>query len=76
LAGLAIVVWHLYSVIFDPDVYPMETAWLTGRSVKRKRPEQLEALESDAAESIGEVRPPEGVAVEPGEQKGPPKTGR
>ena len=36
LAGLAIVVWHFYSVIFDPDVYPMETAWLTGRSVKRK----------------------------------------
>ena len=34
LAALAILVWHLYSVIFDPDVYPMETAWLTGRSVK------------------------------------------
>lgn len=42
LAGLAILVWHLYSVIFDPDVYPMETAWLTGRSVKRKRQEQPE----------------------------------
>jgi cytochrome b subunit of formate dehydrogenase len=39
LAGLAIVVWHLYSVIFDPDVYPMETAWLTGRSVKPRRQE-------------------------------------
>ncbi len=44
LAGLAIVIWHLYSVIFDPDVYPMETAWLTGRSVKHKSPE-LEAQE-------------------------------
>jgi cytochrome b subunit of formate dehydrogenase len=32
LATLAIVVWHFYFVIFDPDVYPMDTAWLTGRS--------------------------------------------
>ena len=24
LATLAIVVWHFYSVIFDPDVYPLE----------------------------------------------------
>jgi cytochrome b subunit of formate dehydrogenase len=36
LASLAIVVWHFYSVIFDPEVYPMDTAWLTGRSVKHK----------------------------------------
>jgi cytochrome b subunit of formate dehydrogenase len=32
LATLAILVWHLYFVIFDPVVYPMDTAWLTGRS--------------------------------------------
>jgi cytochrome b subunit of formate dehydrogenase len=30
LAALAIVVWHLYFVIFDPRVYPMSGAWLTG----------------------------------------------
>ena len=35
LATLAIVVWHFYTVIFDPDVYPMDTAWLTGVSVKK-----------------------------------------
>jgi cytochrome b subunit of formate dehydrogenase len=34
LATLAIVVWHFYSVIFDPDVYPLNTAFLTGNSVK------------------------------------------
>jgi cytochrome b subunit of formate dehydrogenase len=34
LATLAIVVWHFYTVIFDPDVYPMDTAWITGVSVK------------------------------------------
>jgi cytochrome b subunit of formate dehydrogenase len=32
LASLAIVVWHFYSVVFDPAVYPMDKAWLTGRS--------------------------------------------
>jgi cytochrome b subunit of formate dehydrogenase len=31
LASLAILVWHFYSVIFDPMVYPMDPAWLTGR---------------------------------------------
>jgi cytochrome b subunit of formate dehydrogenase len=35
LATLAIVVWHFYSVIFDPDVYPLNTAFLTGASVKK-----------------------------------------
>jgi cytochrome b subunit of formate dehydrogenase/DnaJ-class molecular chaperone len=35
LATLAIVVWHFYSSIFDPDVYPLNTAFLTGRSVKK-----------------------------------------
>jgi cytochrome b subunit of formate dehydrogenase len=30
LATLAIVVWHFYSVIFDPDIYPLNTAFLTG----------------------------------------------
>lgn len=35
LATLAIVVWHFYSIIFDPDVYPLNTAFLTGASVKK-----------------------------------------
>ena len=34
LATLAILVWHLYTVIFDPDVYPLDTTFLTGVSVK------------------------------------------
>jgi cytochrome b subunit of formate dehydrogenase/5-methylcytosine-specific restriction endonuclease McrA len=31
LAVLAIVIWHLYHVIFDPAVYPMNFAWLDGK---------------------------------------------
>jgi cytochrome b subunit of formate dehydrogenase len=35
LAALAILVWHLYSVILDPSVYPMNLAWLTGYGPSR-----------------------------------------
>lgn len=42
LATFAILVWHLYSVIFDPDVYPMDRAWWTGRS---ERPRELPVRE-------------------------------
>lgn len=31
LATLAILVWHFYHVIFDPDVYPMNWAWDDGK---------------------------------------------
>jgi len=31
LAFLAIVVWHLYTNIANPDIYPMNWTWLTGR---------------------------------------------
>jgi len=31
LATLAILVWHFYFVIFDPDVYPVNWAWLDGK---------------------------------------------
>jgi cytochrome b subunit of formate dehydrogenase len=47
LATLSIVVWHLYGVIFDPDVYPLDTAWLTGRTVR-----QHETEDEDAAHQV------------------------
>jgi len=31
LATLAIIVWHIYAVIFDPDAYPMNWSWFDGR---------------------------------------------
>ncbi len=30
LASLAILVWHLYSTVFNPAVYPMNPSWITG----------------------------------------------
>jgi cytochrome b subunit of formate dehydrogenase len=41
LAGLSILVWHLYAVVFDPVVYPMDSAWLTGRSAPGREQERL-----------------------------------
>lgn len=30
LATFTILIWHFYSVIFNPDVYPMNWAWING----------------------------------------------
>lgn len=46
LATLAIVVWHFYHVIFDPDVYPINWAFYDGRiSEELFREEHEEAYE-------------------------------
>ncbi len=34
LACLAVVTWHLYHVMFDPAVYPMDTTWIIGRNLR------------------------------------------
>ena len=52
LATLAIVVWHFYSVIFDPEVYPLNTAFWTGHSVKKT--EHSEEHETDPVGSAGD----------------------
>jgi cytochrome b subunit of formate dehydrogenase len=32
LATFSILIWHMYIVVFDPAVYPMDRAWLTGKA--------------------------------------------
>ncbi|MBI4388295.1 MAG: cytochrome b/b6 domain-containing protein [Candidatus Omnitrophica bacterium] len=39
LATLAILVWHLYFTIFDPDHYPMNWSMTTGKSSEEERPD-------------------------------------
>lgn len=34
LATLAIIVWHLYHVIFAPEIFPTNFTWLTGKKEK------------------------------------------
>ena len=52
LATLAIIVWHVYYVIFNPDVYPMNMAWLTGKLTEQEmaeeHPRELEAIKGAA----------------------------
>ncbi len=42
LATLAIVVWHFYHVIFDPDVYPINWAFYDGRESEEHYKEEHE----------------------------------
>ena len=49
LATFSILLWHFYMVIFDPLVYPMDTAWIDGKvpadHYRHSRPAYLRALE-------------------------------
>ena len=51
LAFLAIVVWHFYFVIFNPDVYPMSLAWLKGtiteEEMAEEHPLELERIKKE-----------------------------
>ncbi len=50
LASLAILIWHMYSTVFSPSVYPMNPAWYTGNMPKdmyiHEHPEDPLAKES------------------------------
>ena len=50
LATLAILIWHFYFVIFDPAVYPMDTAWLTGKPPFSRAEERGEVVREDTKE--------------------------
>ena len=59
LATLAIIVWHFYFVIFNPDIYPVNLAWLTGRMSEREMLEEHPAeLERLKAAEAGQKTPP------------------
>jgi formate dehydrogenase gamma subunit len=62
LACLAIVVWHFYHVIFDPDVYPVNLACWDGK-VSRHWQEEEHGLEQAEPCDVCDV-PEEAVTVE------------
>ncbi len=59
LATLAIIVWHFYFVIFNPDIYPMNLSWLTGRMSEQEmleeHPAELERLKAEEAKRNPDV---------------------
>lgn len=54
LAFLAIVVWHFYYVILNPDVYPLNFTFLTGKvsekDMEHEHPRELERLRAEETE--------------------------
>jgi cytochrome b subunit of formate dehydrogenase len=56
LATLAILVWHLYSTVFSPAVYPMNPSWLNGRMpegmYRHEHPEHFEEAKAETAEHV------------------------
>ena len=58
LATLAIVIWHFYAVIFDPEVYPLKWTLINGRA-----PEHEVRMEDEEAETAAAPEPaPKGEA--------------
>ncbi len=51
LAFLAIVVWHIYFIMLNPDVFPMNRAWyrgtLTEEEMAHEHPAELEKLKAE-----------------------------
>ena len=66
LATLAIVAWHFYQVIFDPDVYPISWAWWDGqvseKLFREEHPLAYEEMLAEAAEEPTTLSSPSGEA--------------
>jgi cytochrome b subunit of formate dehydrogenase len=65
LASLAILVWHFYFTIFNPDVFPVSKVMITGRitreEMEREHPSELAEIEGGAASQLtqqGDRKPP------------------
>lgn len=56
LASLAIVVWHFYFIFLNPDVYPMNKAWIKGyltkEEMEKEHPLELTELEIKENQNI------------------------
>jgi cytochrome b subunit of formate dehydrogenase len=81
LATLTIIVWHFYAVIFNPDVYPMSWAWITGDLTEREMEEEhglelekIRAEEKGKLVEFGEAAASGGGRVYPFHQEGRPSS--
>ena len=78
LATLAIIVWHFYFVVFNPDVYPMNLAWLTGRMSEgemcEEHPLQLEDMKA-VERAAADPEPPAPTPPSPAPDDPPPAPG-
>lgn len=77
LATLTILIWHFYSVVFNPDVYPMNWAWINGHLTEHEMElehglelERIKAEERGKLVSIDEGSGSGGGKVYPLHQEG------
>ena len=60
LATLAILIWHMYSTVFSPNVYPMNPSWIDGKMpldvYKHEHADDPALNESDGAEVVTPVK--------------------
>lgn len=79
LATLAILIWHFYTVIFDPDVYPMDRAWLTGKvpaeHLRHTRPDYYRELVEGRAAARAAREKKNAPKDDDGPKAGGPKAG-
>jgi cytochrome b subunit of formate dehydrogenase len=75
LATLTIIVWHFYSVIFDPDVYPMNWAWINGHLTEHEMKlehglelERIKATQKGELVEFGEAGSTGGGRIYPAHQ--------
>src|SRR5659263_408433 len=70
LATLAIFVWHLYSVIVNPDFAPMSFTWIDGKLSRHDMEHEhaIELEEIDAYVRGGETPPPDVTRIAPEEE--------
>ena len=54
LATLSILIWHMYTVVFDPEVYPMDRSWITGMAAPHHAPAAEPAAASQVASHLDE----------------------
>lgn len=69
LATLAIVAWHFYFVIYNPDVYPVNKAFITGyltrEEMEHEHPLELEEIEKTDMEKFDEKKEEEPDKISP-----------
>lgn len=77
LATFSILIWHWYTVMFDPDVYPMDRTWLTGQAsadhLRYTRPRyyaELQKQQHSQQESQGEASETATHKPQPGKPEG------
>ncbi len=65
LATLAIIVWHFYFVMFNPDIYPLQSSMVTGKldeeTMKDEHGAEWERIESGAV-TTSDAKPAAGAA--------------